>query len=92
MYPSPIGPKPLPGARPTFVRCSALLCERKAVFDSGYSEEGVERAFRACHLDAAASNSGIRLAGTVIQPSRQPVIAQFFEKLLTALSQSYGSA
>jgi hypothetical protein len=38
------------------------------------------------------SITGSRSGGTVIQPSRHPVIAQFFEKLLTTISRSSGSA
>ena len=38
------------------------------------------------------STCGCRSGGTVSQPSRQPVIAQLFEKLLTTISRSSGSA
>jgi hypothetical protein len=38
------------------------------------------------------SITGKRSGGTTIQPSRQPVIAQFFEKLLTTISRSSRSA
>jgi len=38
------------------------------------------------------SSAGVTEAGAVIQPSRQPVIDQVLEKLLTTITRSSGSA